>query len=264
VSHVAHLVHCTSVARARSIAREGLLPGDDQRCNYDCNRWLPLPGVYLSCSPRQIEQYRRAHDLTPRFAIVLVEAERSTLLPDEDLVDAFLGQAMERAMGMGWEAIRKLQEERDDAIPPSGDPFWGKVGTEFLRLADPARTVALDADDLETLVDWWADMEFFGDGGDVDPFEWRELKGRIVTALPLMEGLAPWERSKRHPGPIGFEGPARILCVATIVDERARIIAGAMPTGVDALNMLGAMVDGASWISDPSDEDLADGDDPVE
>lgn len=258
MSDVLHLVHCTSIERARSIAREGLLPGDDQRCNYDCNRWLPLPGVYLSCSPRQIEQYRRAHGLTPRFAIVLVEAERSTLLPDEDVADAFLGQAMEKAMGIGWEAIRKLQEEHDDAIPPSGDPFWKMVEAEFLRLADPARTGALGADDLETLVDWWADMEFFGDGGDVDPFEWRELKGRVVEALPLMEGLAPWEKSKRHTGPIGFDGPARILCVATIVDERAHIIAGAMPTARDATNLLGAMLDGATWIDQPSDEDLAD------
>lgn len=258
MSDILHLVHCTTIERARSIAREGLLPGDDQRCNYDCNRWLPLPGVYLSCSPRQIEQYRRAHGLTPRFAIVLVEAERSTLLPDEDVVDALLGQAMEKAMGIGWGAIRKLQEEQDDAIPPSGDPFWGKMGTEFLRLADPARTAALGADDLETLVDWWGDMEFFNEGGDIDPFEWRELKGRVVEALPLMEGLAPWEKSKRHRGRIGFEGAARILCVAIVVDEHARIIAGAMPADNDAANMLNAMIDGATWIDQPSDEDPAD------
>ena len=213
---IVHYVHATSMEKAFLIAEQGLLPGTLENTNYENNRWIPLEGVYLSCSPAQTESYLRANGLMDGYAIVLVEADANALLPDEDLIDTFLSQAMEKAFGADRTAIQTLQEEREDAIPESGDPFWKKVEREFLLLADPARTGALGAEDLETLVDWWADYEFFGEGGDIHPEDWRQLKRTVVEALPRMEGLAPWEKSKRHPGPIGFEGPTRILCIATV------------------------------------------------
>ena len=229
-----HYVHATSVEKALLITEQGLLPGTLENTNYENNRWIPLEGVYLSCSPAQTEGYLRANGLMDRYAIVLVEADPDALLPDEDLIDTFLSQAMEKAFGADRQAIQTLREEREDAIPESGDPFWKKVEREFLLLADPARTNALGAEDLETLVDWWADYEFFGEGGDIHPEDWRELKSTVVEALPKMEGIALWEKSKRHPSPIGFEGPTRILCIATVEDGEIVDMQGAAPDEASA------------------------------
>ena len=223
--------HATSVGKALLIAEQGLLPGTLENTNYENNRWIPLEGVYLSCSRAQTEVYLRANGLLDAYAIVLVDADPVTLLPDEDLIEIFLSQAMEKAFGCDRNAIQKLREESedDDAIPQSGDPFWKKVEREFLLLADPARTGALAAEHLETLVDWWADYEFFGEGGDIHPVDWMDLKRTVVEALPKMEGLALWEKSKRHPGPIGYEGPTRVLCIATVEGGEIVDIHGEVP-----------------------------------
>ena len=237
---IVHYIHATSIDKALLIADQGLIPGDLNNTNYENFRWLPLEGVYLSCSPAQTENYLRANGLLDRYAIVLVEADPSALLPDEDLIDTFLSLAMERTFGMDRMQIEDLRGEKENAIPPSGDPFWAKVGNEFLKLADPANTGNLSAEDLETIVDWWADYEFFGEGGDIHPEDWRDLKRRVVEALPRMEGLAPWEKSKRHPGAIGFEGPVRILCIAHVDDGHVEIAYGTPPEG-PAKQLLDAM-----------------------
>ena len=230
-----HLVHCTSVERGRSIADEGLKPGTEDRCNYDCNRWMPLDGVYLSVSGNQIDHYRMAHGLR-NYAIVLVEADPTLLLPDEDIVDVMLSMAFRDCGGRGWDDLPEGEE-----VPPSGDPFWDKVRDLFVRYAGQRSDAVLRDDDLDDLVDWWADFEFFGEGGDISPFEWSELKDRIVRAFPRMEGLALHEKSKRHPGPIGFEGPVRILAVVERANGRSRLLYGAVPDV--AANLMGAVID---------------------
>lgn len=229
-----HLVHCTSVERGRSIVTEGLKPGTEERCNYDCNRWLPLDGVYLSVSGNQIDQYRRAHDLRD-CALVLVEADPDTLLPDEDVIDVLLAMAFKDNGGRAWDDLSDGEE-----IPPSGDPFWKGVRDRFVRLAGRRSDAVLRPDDLDELVDWWADFEFFGEGGDVDPFEWSALKDRIVRAFPRMEGLALHERSKRHPGPIGFDGSTRIAAVVEVIGGDAFVVRGVVPD--EARNLVAAMI----------------------
>jgi hypothetical protein len=221
------LVHVTTTERARSISVQGLLPGDEGRCNYDCGRWMPLDGVYLTQSCNQIDQYRRAHGLVDCGVAVVQADDPSLLLPDEDVIDALLGETVARVMGVDWPEIRRRQEE--DAIPPSGDPFWIDVRKAFVRVCGPRSSSTLRDDDLDTLVDWWADFQFFGEGGDVDPWEWMALKDRVVRAFPAMEGLSLDQRSKRHPGPIGFEGPVRIVGVGIMVDGERTVLAGEIP-----------------------------------
>jgi len=221
------LVHVTTPARARSIATEGLIPGDQDRCNYDCNEWMPLEGVYLSQSCNQIEQYRRAHGLGDCGVVVVQADDASLLLPDEDVIVSLLGETLSRTMGVDWAEIRRRQEE--DAIPVSGDPFWNDVRDAFVRVCGPRSTSTLDEDDLDTLVDWWADYQFFGEGGDIDPWEWAALKDRVVRAFPSMEGMALEQRSKRHPGPIGFDGPVRIVAVGIVVQGKRTVLAGELP-----------------------------------
>lgn len=228
-----HLVHCTSVERGRSIAREGLLPGTQERCNYDCNRWMPLEGVYLSQSSLQIERYRLAHSLDD-CAIVLVGADPADLLPDEDLVDHFLAASYRTVAGLGRDIC-----VHDHEPPDPGDPFWIRIRDQFRRDMSPFSLGDVDVAMLDDLVEWWADFEFFGDGGDIDPFEWADLKDRVVRAYPRMEGLALAERSKRHPGKIAFEGRTRILAVVLSRRGEATLIMGEVPE--DACNLVRSM-----------------------
>ena len=220
------LVHVTTPGRARSIAVQGLMPGSEDRCNYDCNRWMPLDGVYLSQSCNQVSGYRRAHGLAD-CGVVVVEADAALLLPDEDVIECLLAEALERAMGVDWTEIRRRHE--NDEIPHCTDPFWNGVRDFFERACGPRSSFPLRDEDLDTLVEWWGDYEFFGEGGDIDPMEWSALKDRVVRAFPSMEGLSLEQKSKRHEGPIGFEGPVRIVGVSAVVDGERSILVGEVP-----------------------------------
>ena len=237
-NRVIRLVHVTTAERARSIVIEGLVPGNQERCNYDCNRWMPLDGVYLTQSRDQILGYRRAHALEDA-GVVVVEADPALLLPDEDVIDHLLETSTAAVMGIDQAGLRRRHE--DDGIPASGDPFWERVRDAFVATCGPRSASPLREDDLETLVDWWADFEFFGEGGDVAPFEWAALKG-----------AKPSQKSKRHPGPIGFRGPVRIVGVAIAeCGLRTDLIAPFRGCGlVDA-----ALDQGDWWNRTGSDED---------
>jgi len=235
-----HLVHCTSVERGRSIVDEGLKPGTEDRTNYDANRWMPLDGVYLSVCDDQILQYRRAHALQD-YALVLVEADARRLLPDEDIVDVLLHRAYLHCTG-------PLDRDRD--IPPPGDAFWDGVRDRFVESAGPRSDAPLRDGDLDEVVDWWADYEYFGEGGDIDPFEWAALKDRIVRAFPHLEGSCPTERSKRFPGTIGFEGDVRIVAVVECSGGTAGIIRGCVPD--EAVRMVERMIDGHLGVDAPA------------
>lgn len=232
-----HLVHCTSVERGRSIATEGLKPGTEDRTNYDANRWMPLVGVYLSVCHDQILQYRRAHGLHDH-ALVVVEADPALLLPDEDIVDTMLHRAWTHCSG----SLYPLDE-----MPPSGDPFWDLVRDRFVETAGPRSDAPLHERDLDEVVDWWADFEFFSGGGDIDPFEWADLKDRIVRAFPHLEGSCPMERSKRFPGDIGFHGDVRIVAVLECVDGTASVVRGDIPA--TAFRMVERMIDAHAVIA---------------
>ncbi len=235
-----HLVHCTSVERGRSIAAEGLKPGTEERTNYDANRWMPLDGVYLSVCHDQILQYRRAHALEDH-TLVVVEAEPSLLLPDEDIVDTMLHRSYIHCSAM----LPPTSE-----IPPPGDPFWDLVRDRFVDYAGARSESGLRDGDLDEVVDWWADYEYFGEGGDIDPFEWAALKDRIVRAFPRLEGSCPAERSKRFPGAIGFDGDVRIAAVVECRGGAATTIHGEIPMA--AFRMVERMIGGHAAIDHPA------------
>jgi hypothetical protein len=242
------LVHVTTPGRARSIAVQGLVPGGEDRCNYDCNRWMPLDGVYLSQSCNQVSGYRRAHGLAD-CGVVVVEADATLLLPDEDVIECLLAESLQDAMGVDWTEIRRRHE--DDGMPHWTDPFWNGVRDSFERSCGPRSSFPLRDDDLDTLVEWWGDYEFFVEGGDIHPTEWAALKDRIVRAFPRMEGMSLEQKSKRHEGPIGFQGPVRILGVAVVENGDRSVLTGSVPD----CGLVEAALGDDWWMSAGSDAD---------
>lgn len=217
-------MHATSIENAEKIAKEGLIPNGGGDGNYEDSRWISLEGVYATNNPGKIWDYLRAHGLQD-YALILIEVDPATTLPDEDTIDILLDKAFEEVHHSSIDTLI------DDGFDPNEhDLDWKAVGQRFHVLASGGQKIPYDEDFCTELADWWGDHKILS-GENIDPWDWMALKDKVVRHYPNMAHPtlgSGW--SIRHPGHIGFEGPTRIVAIIADQDNHAAIMKGTIPS----------------------------------
>lgn len=248
-----YYIHATRPEAIPSILKKGLIPNatNDGEGNYtDSLDWLSLEGVYATKQPSLTQSYLRAHDLLDHFALCVLSISQGSALPDEDTINILLRKCHQRvcdSWGVDtsyYESIehyfaeREMHDEPHDPYDDDGEPaaeltpeiFWKQVAEEFHELAkSPSDPRPADMKLLDELCDNWHGVAFV-DGGDADPFYWKDLKDRVVRRYPRMahpEFGHGW--SVRIPGAVTFSGRNRIAAVVEVEDGHATLVWGKLP-----------------------------------
>jgi len=234
VAGARYFLHVTARKNIRSILKKGLVPNYGGG-NYHDGRWDSLEGVYATDTPSVIERHMAAHGLWGNAALIVIEVhDGAAILPDEDMIDMALKKITGEYFGGNF---AEIADEIAERCPTPDAPEWQEIADRFHQWAGGGEK---DQALLDELMAYWTDHAVYG-YGDTDHMRWMEIKDQVVRHYPRMvHPHLGHQHSIRLLGPVGFDGPARIVCIIDIRPSGAKVVYGAVPS--PAMGMVNSII----------------------
>jgi hypothetical protein len=216
-------VHVSPIKNLRGILAKGLT-ANDMGGNYSGYE-TSLSGTYVTREPKLIHDHINARMMENGFILVVVQVASTAGVIDEDALDPWLHQCIEKIVGRNEE----LYDEVDDTV-------WGQVAALFKsRLGQPdAAVLQHDPDIIEEYVHSFVAERLLGGDGP-DPDWWEYAKNFVVTAFPQLTHPVHGARYSLRLPSVGYAGDTRIVAVITVKQRQEKIVKGSVPPDAQRL-----------------------------